>query len=57
MVTCHAWNAIAAVPQQAAQGGPRMMPTNLIFHGPLDEDAVQQAKMLEIMTSSVGGFQ
>lgn len=52
MVAYHAWDALASV----HGSGVRMMPSGFFFPQPVEEDAAQLSKMLEIMMSGVRGF-
>ncbi|KAK8862027.1 nucleotide-binding domain-containing protein [Apiospora arundinis] len=56
MTAYHIWDGIASIPALSEASGVRMMPSDFFFPAPVETDAAQQSKMVEIMASGVRGF-
>ncbi|KAK7520017.1 nucleotide-binding domain-containing protein [Phyllosticta citriasiana] len=56
MVAYHIWDAIAASKSLSELSGVRMKGADFFFPVPIEQDAEQMAKMLEIMASGIRGF-
>ncbi|KAK7540662.1 FAD dependent oxidoreductase [Phyllosticta citribraziliensis] len=56
MVAYHIWDAIAASKSLSELSGVRMKGADFFFPVPIEQDAEQMSKMLEIMASGIRGF-
>ncbi|KAK8038793.1 hypothetical protein PG993_007204 [Apiospora rasikravindrae] len=56
MTAYHIWDGIASIPGLSDASGVRMMPSDFFFPAPVETDAAQHSKMVEIMASGVRGF-
>ncbi|KAJ6482304.1 FAD dependent oxidoreductase [Mycena vitilis] len=56
MAAYHIFDGIAAIPQLSEASGIRMKPADFFFPAPIEHDAKQYGKMVEIAASGVRGF-